>query len=128
MADPVALHFSVALRALLLADVRDAGDLDQRIGFHQPALDAIARGFLAGEVLGIHLVDLRVVGPVGEHDHVEGDVVHAAAGGLDDALDGFQDVSGLGGGLYRGYLQGNILLETGWSESVFVSGLGGSAY
>jgi len=37
--------------------------------------------------------------PVGEHDHVEGDVVHAAAGGLDDALDGFQHMAGLRGGV-----------------------------
>ena len=46
----------------------DAGNLDQAIGLYQFALDAIARGFGAGEVLGIDRVERGVVGKISQED------------------------------------------------------------
>jgi hypothetical protein len=40
-----------------LADMGDRGDLDHEAGLHQAALDAVAGRLVAGEVLGIDLVD-----------------------------------------------------------------------
>jgi hypothetical protein len=73
----------------------DGGDFHQRIGLHQPALNAEARRFIAGEELGVDLVNRGVVFPVGDKDAVESHIRHTATRRFDNALDGLQHVAGL---------------------------------
>ena len=78
-----------------LRDVRNGGDLNQRVRFYQPALNAEPRRFIAGEELGVDFVNRGVVFPVGDKDAVEGHVLHGATRRFDHGFDRLQHVAGL---------------------------------
>src|SRR5580692_9933256 len=58
-------------RALFLANMREGCDFNERVRFHEAALDTVAGGFVARKKFRVDLVDRAIVRPIRDEDRVE---------------------------------------------------------
>ena len=75
--------------------MRDGGDLDLGLGFHQAHLDAVACRFGVGEVFRVDGIDRGIIGEVRDEDMVEDDILEPGTGFGQDAADRLEDMAGL---------------------------------